>query len=183
MPHHLKQHCAGCERAEVQMTKEHLFPKWLIKRTGTDKTKIRWGNSKIPALAATLPLCNECNQLFGKHLEAPVSSIFDDLESRKGISESEAELLVRWMWKITGMGWIASNPGQKYTRNYTLRERILRPIDELRGALVLAVALIENIDSRYGDKPMGVDSRTEVDAIYAAGVFSNVAIMVLLEPF
>lgn len=180
---HLKDQCAGCERPNVTMTKEHIFPRWLIKRTGTDKTSIRWGRKRIPAIAATVPLCTECNRIFGDQLEAPVSAIFDDIESQRGISESEAELLVRWLWKITGISWIALHPYGRYTRTRTLKERILRPLDELRGNMTLAVSLIRDIEAKYGDRPMGVDSSTEIDGVFASGVFSYVAIMVLLEPF
>ncbi len=84
------------------MTKEHVFPKWLIIRTGTNKTGIRWGNKIIPALSVTVPLCKSCNQAFGKYLEAPIKKVFDDLESQKGISDIEADLLVRWLWKLEG---------------------------------------------------------------------------------
>jgi hypothetical protein len=179
---HLRNRCAGCERSNVTMTKEHIFPRWLIRRTGTDRTSIRWGEKRIPAIAATVPLCTECNHLFGDQLEAPVSAIFDDIESQRGISESEAELLVRWLWKITGISWIAFHPYGRYTRTRTLKERILMPLDELRGNMMLAVSLIRDIESKYGDRPMGVDSSTEIDGVFASGVFSYVAMMVLLEP-
>jgi hypothetical protein len=179
---HLLGRCAGCERSNLEMTKEHVFPRWLIRRTGTDKTSIRWGNKRIPAIAATFPLCTECNHLFGDKLEAPVSAIFDDLESQRGISESEAELLVRWLWKITGINWIATHPYGSYTRTRTLKERILRPLDEIRGNLMLAISLVKEIEAKYGDRPMGVDSPTEIDAVFASGVFSYVALMVVIEP-
>jgi hypothetical protein len=83
---HMKRRCAGCERIGIRTNKEHVFPKWLIKRTGTDKTGIRWGGiSKMSALSATMPLCLKCNQAFGDELERPVSRIFDDLEADRGI--------------------------------------------------------------------------------------------------
>lgn len=166
------------------MSKEHLFPQWLIRRTNTDKTSIRWiDNTRIPALAATLPLCEECNSVFGQQLEGPVSVIFDSLETKQGISESEAEVLVRWLWKISGMHWISIHPNDKYTQGYTMRERVLRPLDNIRGSLILAISLIKKIDDSYGDKPLGIDSYTEVDAIFVSGVFSNIAIMVLRDYF
>ncbi len=181
---HLKKWCAGCERTGVETSKEHVFPSWLIMRTGTHKTGIRWiGGEIIPALKATLPLCKRCNNDFGNELEKPAAKIFDDLEARRGISDNEAELLVRWLWKIAGLFWIALTPSGDYTPLYSLRERVLRPIDSIRGGLVLAVSLIETIDSSHGDKPMGLDSHTLLDAIFVAGVFSEIAIMVVLEAF
>ena len=116
-------------------------------------------------------------------LEEPVSRIFDDLESGKGISENEAELLIRWLWKITGLGWIAAHPDGTYTEKYTLRERVLNPIDEVRENLLFAVSLVERISSKFNDLPMGVDSRNDIDAIFASGVFSKIAMLVTWKRF
>lgn len=166
------------------MSQEHVFPIWLIRRTNTDKTEIGWmGKRTISAQSATIPLCVECNRDFGKHLETPVSKIFDDLEARQGISDNEAELLVRWLWKIDGLFWIARYPKGDYSIAYTLRERVLRPIDTIRSQLVLAVSLIETIDPSFGDKPLGIDSYTHLDAIFVSGVFSEIAMMVVHEAF
>jgi hypothetical protein len=166
------------------MNKEHVYPEWLIRRTGTHETGIRWGKNWVPALAATVPLCVECNKAFGRELEVPVSKIFDDLESNRGISDNEAELLIRWLWKTVGLFWIAQHPMDDYSEAYTLRELVLRPIDYVRGHLMLGVSLIEKIDASHGDKPMGLDSGIqELDAIFVSGVFSEIAVMVLLEDF
>ena len=181
---HLKHQCAGCERTNVEMNQEHVYPEWLIRHTGTNKTSIRRvGGNKVNPLSATLPLCVECNKVFGKELEIPVSKIFNDLESKKGISENEAELLIRWLWKIDGLFWIAFNPKGNYSHTYTLRQRVLQPLDSIRSKLLLAVALINNIDPTFGDKPLGIDSHCTSDAIFVAGVFSQVALMVVYESF
>ena len=179
---HLKVKCAACESSSRSMNKEHLFPRWLIMRTNTHVTGIRWGSHKrLPALKATIPLCRECNSLLGQQLEEPVSRLFDDIESERGISDLDAELLVRWLWKVDGLAWIASNPKDKYTTNYTLRERVLRPIDGIREHLVLAVSLIERLHPESKDWPMGIDSHTEKDAVFVSGVFSRIAMMVILD--
>jgi hypothetical protein len=174
----------GCNRSGVKMTKEHFFPQWLIERAGTDKTGIKWiGGIRIPALAATVPLCVRCNKHLGDELEGPVARIFCDLESGQGLSDREAELLVRWLWKFEGLAWKLSNPAGKYTTKYTLVERVLQPIDEIRGSLILAIGMVKTIDPRYGDSPMGIDSFNRLNAIFVAGVFLSVALMVLLEDF
>jgi hypothetical protein len=166
------------------MTKEHFFPQWLIERTGTDKTGIKWINGiRIPARAATVPLCVRCNKHLGDELEGPVARIFSDLESGQGLSDREVELLVRWLWKFEGLAWKLANPGGKYTTKYTLIERVLQPIDEIRGSLILAIGMIEKIDPGFGDSPMGIDSFNRLNAIFVAGVFLSVALMVLLEDF
>jgi hypothetical protein len=182
---HMKDRCAGCERIGVPMNKEHPFPQWLIKRTGTDKTGIRWADKKrIPALAVTVPLCVDCNTDFGKYLEAPMAALFDDIESGRGVSDSEAELLVRWLWKIEGLMWVGYNPGGDYSDRYTLRERILRPLDDMRGHLAIAVSRLRNIDPEHGDQPMGLDSGIGgANAIFVSGVFARIAVMVLVADF
>jgi len=77
---HLKKKCAACERSGVGMNKEHVFPKWLILKTNTNNTGIHWlTNRKLTALKATLPLCRECNTIFGKELERPVSKLFNEI--------------------------------------------------------------------------------------------------------
>lgn len=70
-----------------------------------------------------------------------------------------------------------------YSPSYTLRERVLNPIDRIRGVLCLAVSLIAAIDPTYGDAPLGIDSQSYANAIFVSGVFSRVALMVLLRSF
>lgn len=124
------------------MNKEHIFPQWLIERTGTNATGIRWGAKRdVPALAATFPLCEQCNRDFGEYLEGPTARLFDEIEAGAGLSDNDAELLVRWLWKIKGLAWIADHPDGQYSSKYTLRERVLLPIDEIRGHLTLGIAL------------------------------------------
>jgi len=164
---HIKNKCAGCGRSDVKMNKEHVFPKWLIHRTNTHKTKISWfGENRINALSATLPLCVDCNRDFGTGLENPVSKIFTDLENSRGISENEAEILIRWLWKLDGLFWVASNPNGNYSPVYTLRQRVLQPIDAVRRQLILAISLIEFIDPSFGDLPLGLDSHCNMNAIF-----------------
>jgi hypothetical protein len=132
---------------------------------------------RVPAFAATVPMCAQCNQDFGRELEGPVQKIFDDLESGAGLTDAEAELLIRWLWKFEGLAWCFSNPDGVYSERYTLRDRVLSPIDEIRGNLILCVSLIRQIDSSFGDAPMGIDSMNKTNAIFVAAVFSGVALI------
>lgn len=176
--------CAACDRTGCKITKEHLWQKWLIRRTGTHKTSVRLDEKRrVNPLALTVPLCEQCNHDFGRELEGPVSRIFDDLERGSGISDIEAELLIRWLWRFEGLAWILTHSEDVYTERYTLRQRVLQPIDEIRSDLTLAIGLAARIEPEFGDAPMGIDSMTEVSAIFVAGVFSRVAIMVLLQKF
>src|ERR1700674_4134487 len=181
---HLRKRCAGCNRTGDSMNKEHIFPEWLIRRTGTHQTGIRWGDKKeVSASKATLPLCVGCNSDFGRELESPTARLFDDIEQGRGMSDYDAELLVRWMWKIAGLAWIASFPGGRYTIKYTLRERVLHPIDAIRSHLILGIALIAEQHPESKDLPMGLDSATLLDGVFVSGVFSKIAMMVVLEAF
>jgi hypothetical protein len=137
----------------------------------------------VPALAATFPLRAECNAAFGHDLEGPTSRLFEDIERDRGLNDEEAELLVRWMWKIKGLAWIAAHPDGQYSSKYTLRERVLLPIDEIRGRLVLGLALVDKQHPNSTDLPMGVDAVTEHDAIFVSGVFSRIAMMIVLDQF
>ena len=137
---HLKERCGGCEQFGKQMTKEHLFPRWLIIKTRTEQTGIKWHTKRrVPALAATLPLCGDCNKEFGNDLEAPVATLFEQIEDGQGLSDIDAELLIRWLWKMKGLSWVATNPEGKYIRPGTLRERVLYPINEIRPKLILGL--------------------------------------------
>ena len=112
-----------------------------------------------------------------------MSRILDDIEAARGLSDNEAELVVRWLWKIDGLLWHISHPTHDYSPIYTLREPVLRPLDAIRGELILAVALCANVDPTYGDARMGLDSHGAIDGIFVSGVFSRIAMMVVLAPF
>lgn len=94
---HLKDKCIVCERENKPMSKEHIFPQWLLERTKTRKEKIGWIYGKVSAGKCTIPICEECNRDLGTELEGPVSGIFKLIESGNGFNDYEAELLIRWM--------------------------------------------------------------------------------------
>ena len=114
-------------------------------------------------------------------LESPVAKIFKDLEEGKGLSDDEAELLIRWLWKFEGLAWSYSFPDSIYTEVYTLRDRVLRPIDNIRSSLILAIGLASKIDDE--DAAMGIDSKNLHSAMFVAGVFSKIALMVVHKQF
>jgi hypothetical protein len=183
-PGRFKVECIACQRSTKDMTKEHIWPRWLIQRTGTHATSVRFtADKRINPQKMTIPLCSPCNNAFGVHLEQPVSRIFDDLEAGHGLNAAEVELLIRWLWKFEGLFWLINNAQHTYSEKYTLSQRVLQPIDEVRNELTLAAALAERIDPEFGDAPMGVDSYNHENAIFVAGVFSRVALMVLLRRF
>ena len=179
-----KYRCAACRVALRDRSKEHFWPEWLIARTGTHKTSVRLTPTKrVNPRALTVPLCPDCNRDFGRELEAPVARIFREVEAGKGLSDFEAELLIRWLWKLGSLAWIYAHPDAVHAAIPTVRERVLRPIGDKRSQLVLGVSLIEGIDPHFDDAPMGLDSRNQEDTVFVAGVFSRLALMVLLRQF
>jgi hypothetical protein len=164
------------------MTREHFWPQWLIDRTNTVATGVKWkGGKKINPKAATFPLCQQCNAAFGAELESPVRKIFDDLESGAGISDFEAELLIRWLWKFEGLVWLMQNPKGNYSHAYQMRDRVLGRLGSIRNHMSLAVSLLLRVDPRYGDAPLGICSTNQRNAIFVSAVFSKVAVMCLLS--
>ena len=176
--------CIACDRFYPgRMNQEHFWRRWLIDRTGTHRTGVKWLGKKVSPRRTTVSICESCNSEFGREIETPVSALFTELEAGRGLNDREAELLVRWMWKFEGFAWKLNHRDAVYSTKCTLRDRVLNPIDKLRGDIVLAVGLIATIDPDYGDAPMGIDSDCEHNALFVSGVFSRIAMMVVLENF
>ena len=111
-----------------------------------------------------------------------MSRILNDIEEGRGVSDEEAEIIVRWLWKVDGLLWHLSNPTDAYSPTYNLRDRVLKPLDRIRGELILGVALCAMVEPCYGDAPMGLDSGGG-DGIFVSSVFSRTGMMVVLAPF
>lgn len=177
-----RKFCIGCEKPVKKMTKEHFWPKWMIKHTNMQKTKIGWWNgTEVYPLTATIPLCGPCNHSLGSKLEAPMQQIFLDLENRKGMSDNEAETFIRWCWKMEGFSWRLFEPEGEYSEVYTVTERALQNIDNIRPGLVLAIAFVKDYCEGREYKPMGLCNVNEINAIVVSGVISSVAFMVLTD--
>lgn len=174
--------CIGCDREVKKMTKEHFWPKWMIKHTNMVKHKIVWwGGHEVYPLTATIPLCHSCNQTLGTELEGPMQKIFLDIESGKGISDNEAEIFIRWCWKMEGFSWRLHAPEGKYSDVYTVIERALKGIDAIRPRLVLAIALLEDEFEGKEYKPLGLCNFNNSNAIVVSGVISKIAFIVLMD--
>lgn len=165
------------------MNKEHVFPKWLLKRTNCLKDYLDSPYGKIPGDQLTVPLCEDCNTQLGQELEVPVSRVFEQIERGNGFNDHEAELLIRWMWKINGLFyWSICNDKWKY--GYcTVKERVLQDIEMPRSRISIGVSLIDDVNENYGCAPIGMDAFPLWSNVYAAGVYSHVAIIVFLTHF
>lgn len=179
-----KYRCLACEATNIEMSKEHFWPRWLIERTKANRTGVKWSNGKmVNPSSATIPLCKKCNNAFGTELESPVIKIFDQLEEDLGISDYEAELLARWMWKFEGLGWLLHENLRTYSHTASLKQRVLNRFATNRSEVSIAIARIEHIDSKFGDMPIGIDSENVLNWVFVSGVFCKVAIIVLLTRF
>jgi hypothetical protein len=171
------------------MSKEHFWPLWLIDHAGAHHEGVRWvGNRSIDPRGATLPLCRECNNRLGAELEAPVSQILSRIEGGEGLSDIEAELLVRWLWKFEGLSaayYFADRPDWRYSERWTPIQRVLEDsFQEIRPRLTLAIGLTHQNDPEFQDWPLGIDSGlSEHDVIFVSGVFGKTALMVSYARF
>lgn len=181
--------CVGCERSGQKMTREHLFPLWLIKHAKVFKEGISWAGRKgVNPKTATMPLCVDCNSRLGAELEGPVSKIFPRIETEEEVSDYEAELLIRWLWKFCGLTACyayAGDPDWRYSSTWTLIERVLgEPFNTVRRRLCLAIGLIHANDPDFHDWPVGLDSEIgAMDTFFIAGVFGRVALLTCLNDF
>lgn len=186
----LKLRCVACDRVGKQMTKEHIWPRWLAERADIKVDGIPWmGRERVSPSSATIPLCVDCNQTLGAKLEGPVSRLFSDLESGLGLSDFEAELFVRWLWKFEGLFWNTihfSDPDRQYSDRWSVIERALGPgsMVGIRPRLSVAISLIEKNDDGFSDWPMGIDSGvSDFQGIFVSGVFCRTAVMILMSEF
>jgi len=165
------------------MNKEHIYPKWLLEHTNNLKTPFSWPYGKIPADQCTIPLCIACNTELSRVIESPMKAILLNIENNKGFNDQEAEIIARWLWKITGMFyWGRCDENWKYGF-ITFRERVLEPICLPRSRISIGVSLI--LDSRQGFNyaPVGIDCLPAYSNVLAAGVFSNISILVFYSKF
>src|SRR5215470_1636727 len=112
-----KWRCLGCERAGYRnKSKEHFWPLWITERANIKGTSLNWLHGKAHRNATVLPLCRECNDLLNTKLEIPVQHVFDSVENKEGLSDYDAELLIRWLWKYEGLVWgvMASRTDARY---------------------------------------------------------------------
>lgn len=183
--------CMGCERPMLDRTKEHVFPVWLIERTRSTAVKLGDENGMkwIGPNANTVPLCRKCNEALGTGLETPVKEAFEDAEAGLGLSDRQAELIVRWLWKYEAWNWCINHASRmNYDSRVTPTERLLGTgFAEMRARITFSVTRCKG-DEYIGASgenrglPMGIDTPPGTyDATCELGVFSRLAIGVSLR--
>ena len=167
-------------------TKEHFYPKWLIKMTKASGVRMdgpgqeKWVNPN----SFTVPLCAGCNSRLGTELEGPVKAAFDSLQSGLGISDHQAELIVRWLWKFETWAWMKHYGSDNvYNMSATPVERLCgSTFHRVRDRITLSVGRIAgdsyiHANGRDYGLPMGIDTPvTQYDADCVLGVFSKLAL-------
>lgn len=158
------------------MNKEHVFPRWLLRNTNTYYEQFSGIYGRISANKLVIPLCEQCNFLLGEKLESKVKQIFHNIESGFGFNDYEAELLVKWMWKITGMlYWAICYNGWKYSAK-PMKEHVFGEISNKRSRISIGIGIIK--ENRTDFVPVGLDSLSLYSNVYASGVFSRLSIIV-----
>lgn len=184
-----KYRCLACEKANLNRNKEHFWPRWLIRFAEATKEPVSWLGKDLPAEAVQIPLCADCNSAFGQDLEGPMSELLPRISVGQSVTDPECELLVRWLWKFEGLAWNAFNfhrSEARYSSKFSMRERVIGKdsLQGIRGRLVVALALAHRNDPGLHDWSLGMDSGLGThDAIFASGVFRNVAMAVSFADF
>jgi len=131
------------------MNKEHFWPLWLTKRAQVKSDTLEWVHGKANRNSVVIPLCIECNSKLNTFLETPAQQIFDSIEKNEGLSDADAELLIRWLWKFEGLAWNAtfSHTEARYSKDYSMIDRVLGATTKgHRDRFILAITLIESND-------------------------------------
>lgn len=183
--------CIICDRCnpECGFDKEHIYPQWILKKTNnySNPTMVYYDGDikkKITGNNQTVSICKDCNRKLGKIIEEPVSLIFNNIENGNGFNDYEAELLIRWLWKINFL--LISplfNENIKYSSEI-LKERLLNNIKIPRSRLSLAIAIIDDcFEDGCNFAPLGIDGMSIYINTFVAGVFSKLSIAVFPSAF
>jgi len=106
--------CWFCTAASGQRSKEHIFPRWLLKHLGAEKEMVEPVRISLPAggivasKRGARPLqahvngevCASCNNGWMNDLEVAVRPLLSQLPQRGQMTRAEAEVLARWFIKV-----------------------------------------------------------------------------------
>ena len=68
----------GASRSKTKFSKEHILPKWILKKYGLFSEEITLPNKRpLKYDKYTVPCCQECNSLMGEKIEQPVRELIN----------------------------------------------------------------------------------------------------------
>lgn len=173
---HYKEKCIFCEEKNQKMNKEHIFPQWLLKMTSNTKEPLNWIYGTVSADKLVVPLCVECNSLLSVEIETPMSNVLKRIENGQGFNDAEAELIIRWLWKMKGMFyWSHCYDGWEYS-SFRMKDHILGEITKPRSRISIGVSLASKNEKGY--IPIGLCDMTLYSNMFVSGVFSRTSFIV-----
>lgn len=177
-PNDFRNRCVACGLCPPD-TKEHVYPKWLLKETKTWNYPINWiSGKKNLGKNCVFPICESCNKAFNEELEKPFHRIFRKLKSGKAITDKEAETVIRWLWKLTQLFYVMSQKREQIAWSTNVRLKTTNPIEKPRYRVSVALALTKRkVENKDGVEPLGLDVLPQYNVLLSAGVFSNVSII------
>jgi hypothetical protein len=91
--------CFLCGSKVAEITKEHVIPKWLLKKHKLwDKRLSLLNNTKIPYRLLTIPCCAACNNQSLSHLELKVRNVIS--EGYSACVNLSSDIWYLWIAKI-----------------------------------------------------------------------------------
>lgn len=95
-----KNCCFICGQIFKKLSREHLFPKWLLGDTNSYDERLTLPNrTRFFFRKMVIPCCESCNGIVVSNLDNKAKSIFE--KSCKNISDKEKTVLFQWITKIT----------------------------------------------------------------------------------
>lgn len=110
----LDKFCVFCGAKPSQRSREHIVPRWLLKRTGDPNRKAYFGRNWLsPKLevrqyawsAFTFPACDDCNHKWAA-LESNVQGVVERLLRGELASSADLRLLLDWFDKVRTGIWL-----------------------------------------------------------------------------
>lgn len=92
--------CIFCNKEVVNKTKEHVIPKWLLKKTDNPSSRTAYINNKGMSFSSyTFPACKSCNEEYSK-LEEKTRIVFEKIFLDGIVNTSDLSILLDWFDKI-----------------------------------------------------------------------------------
>src|SRR5699024_6545635 len=137
-----EKQCFLCGKEVMNSTKEHIFPKWLLKKYDlyNQKVKILVNDTTIPYRNLTIPCCHKCNGEYLSIVEDKMKKITE--ENSDQLQKEEEEIIFLWgakifyglLYKELELAYDRSNPesntimNKEFLENYNILHHLLQGI-------------------------------------------------------